>query len=411
MALTIFRNAAIFDGHSPHLMEDHSVIVDDGRIVEVTAGEPKVRAEIVIDAGGRTLMPGLIDLHAHPALADVVAPRAVLLRTEIVALQAARTLRKALMSGFTTLRDAGGADPIFRKAIDMGLIDGPRLFPSGRFLTMTGGHGDMSDPEHIGHTSCWGQLQDRFVAVVDGADAVRKGVREELRRGATQIKLLMSGGVLSPTGNLHNTQFTQEEVRSAVTEAEAQGRYVLAHCHADQAIRCAAQWGVRSIEHCTFITEETAAIVAGCNAYAVPTLAVAKALEKHGDEVGLPVASQEKLEGVYLAMLNSISLLKAAGVKIGFGTDVCGEHTIYRSSEFRLRSEVLTPHEILVSATSMAAEIMMQAGQIGTIAPGALADIILVDGNPLDDIGVLDSHANDKIAAVMKAGRMYKMTF
>lgn len=407
---TIFNNAAIFDGVSAELRGGQSVVVEDGRIVEVRAGSASVAADQVIDVAGRTLMPGLIDLHAHPCLADVVAPRAVTLRTEEVALYAAKILRQSLMRGFTTLRDAGGTDAIYRRLIEDGTIEGPRLYPSGRFITMTGGHGDMRDPKDRALVSCCGgALHKRFLSIADGADEVRKAVREELRRGAVQIKMFLSGGVMSPTGFIDQLQYTPAEIRAAVEEAEAQRAYVLAHCHPDGAIRRAAECGVRSIEHASFITEETARFVAETGCYAVPTLAVAKALEVEGERIGISAANRAKLNGVFEPMLRSLEYMKRAGVKMGFGTDVSGQLQYRQCSEFSLRAEVLTPHDILVSATSMAAEIMREDGHLGIIAPGAHADILVIDGNPLDDIRILDRDGA-ALSVIMKAGRFHKNT-
>ena len=404
----IFSNASVFDGVTAELLDGHSVVVEEGRIVELREGAASVSADQVIDIAGRTLMPGLIDLHAHPCLADVLAPRAVTLRTEEVALYAARILRQSLMRGFTTLRDAGGTDSIYRRLIEDGTIEGPRLYPSGRFITMTGGHGDMRDPGDRAPVSCCGgALHERFLSIADGPDEVRKAVREELRRGATQIKMFLSGGVMSPTGFIDQLQYTPAEIRAAVEEAEAQRAYVLAHCHPDGAIRRAAECGVRSIEHASFITEETARFVAETGCYTVPTLAVAKALEQEGERIGISPANRDKLKGVFEPMLKSLEYMKRAGVKMGFGTDVSGQLQYRQCSEFSLRAEVLSPHDILVSATSMAAEIMREDGRLGVIAPGAQADILVVDGNPLEDIRILDRDGA-ALSMIMKAGRFHK---
>ena len=404
----IFSNASVFDGVTAELLDGHSVVVEEGRIVELRDGAASVSADQVIDIAGRTLMPGLIDLHAHPCLADVLAPRAVTLRTEEVALYAARILRQSLMRGFTTLRDAGGTDSIYRRLIEDGTIEGPRLYPSGRFITMTGGHGDMRDPGDRAPVSCCGgALHERFLSIADGPDEVRKAVREELRRGATQIKMFLSGGVMSPTGFIDQLQYTPAEIRAAVEEAEAQRAYVLAHCHPDGAIRRAAECGVRSIEHASFITEETARFVAEIGCYTVPTLAVAKALELEGERIGISPANRDKLKGVFEPMLKSLEYMKRAGVKMGFGTDVSGQLQYRQCSEFSLRADVLSPHDILVSATSMAAEIMREDGRLGVIAPGAQADILVVDGNPLEDIRILDRDGA-ALSMIMKAGRFHK---
>ncbi len=381
--------------------------MEDSHIVEVRAGEASVSAEHVVDVGGRTLMPGLIDLHTHPCLIDVVATRAVVTRTEIVALSAAKVLRQSLLTGFTTLRDAGGMDPIYVKAMQMDLIDGPRLYPSGRFITMTGGHGDMRDPDVPAVSTCCGILQDRFISIADGAYEVRKAVREELRRGARQIKLFVSGGVMSPTGQLDHLQYSEPEIRAAVEVAEAQNRYVLAHCHPDRAIRRAAECGVRTIEHCSFITEETATYLAEHGTYAVPTLAAVRGLLDNAKVLSLPLTNFKRIQGVWEPMLKSMEILKRAGVKIGLGSDVCGQLSNQQCREFTLRAEIFSSYDILVSATSRAAEIMRETGNLGVIAAGTHADIIVVDQNPLDDVRVLDQ-AGKNLSVIMKAGRFFK---
>jgi imidazolonepropionase-like amidohydrolase len=407
MSRIVFYNASLFDGHTPHLRENHSVVVEDSRIVEVREGKASVSGDEMLDVGGRTLMPGLIDLHTHPCLNDVVAARAFTTRTEIVALHAARVLRRSLMAGFTTLRDAGGTDPIYLKAMQMDLLEGPRLYPAGRFITMTGGHGDMRDPDSPGIRSCCGIVQDRFAAVADGPEEVRKAVREELRRGARQIKLFVSGGAMSPTGSVDQLQYTEEEIRSAVETAEAQRSYVMAHCHPDGAIERASKCGVRSVEHCSFITEKTALKLVERGTYAVPTMAVLKGLQEEMEALGLPQVSREKMRGAWEPMLRSMEILKRTGVKVGLGSDVCGQLSARQCSEFTLRAEIFSSYEILVSATSMAAEILRETDRLGVVAPGAHADLIVVDADPLKDIRVLD-RGGANLPVIMKAGHFHK---
>lgn len=406
MARTVFRNAAVFDGHQAHRLENHSVVVEDGVIVELKSGDASVASDQVIDVGGLTLMPGLIDLHTHPCLTHVVAAEAVVTRTEIVALSAAQSMHRSLMSGFTTLRDAGGTDGIYLKALKAGLIEGPRLYPSGRFITMTGGHGDMRDPDMRYGPACCGLLQDRFVSIADGPEEVRKAVREEIRSGATQIKIFVSGGVMSPTGRLDQLQYTEAEIRAAVETAEASFSYVMAHCHPDNAIRRAAECGVRTIEHCSFIKEDTAALLVKLGTYAVPTLAVAHGLMKHAATLGLRQANIDKMKGAFDPILGSMEVLKRAGVKVGLGTDVSGQLAPMQTTEFTLRHEVFSSHEILVSGTSMAAEILRDP-KLGVVAPGAHADLIVVDGDPLKDVRILD-HSGGTVPLVMKAGHIHK---
>ncbi len=409
MATILFKNARIFDGRTPHLLEGREVLVEGGLIKEVREGASAVPADEVIDAGGRTLMPGLIDLHVHIWAAELNVPRMRELPAEYLALFAAGTLERSLDRGFTALRDAGGTDAGYALAIEKGFVKAPRFYHSGRFISQTGGHGDFRTAFEQGFAecACCPPAQARFTAIADGADAVRKAVREEFRRGARQVKLMCSGGVASPTDPLDKPQFTEAEILAAVEEAEMRGLYVFAHCHPDAAIRRAAALGVRCIEHASFISEETARFLAERGTYVVPTLAVAKALNDDGAAMGFPAASLAKLGGMYEAMLEGLARMKRAGVKMGFGTDLLAQHQDRQSSEFAIRAQVLPAYDILTAATSMAAEILMEEGRLGVIAPGAYADLLVVDGDPLSDIRLL-ARGGEALSVIMKAGAFHK---
>ncbi|MBB4683778.1 metal-dependent hydrolase family protein [Amycolatopsis jiangsuensis] len=407
MSTTLFRDAAIFDGINPGLRPGH-VLVEDGVIREIS-DRPIAGADTTVAVGGRTLMPGLIDLHVHIWAADLDVTRLAQQPTEYYSLFAARFLQTSLDHGFTTLRDAGGTDAGYARAIERDWLAAPRFFHSGRYISQTGGHGDFraGSQQDLTGCECCPPRHERFTAIADGADAVRRAVREEFRRGARAIKIMASGGVASPSDPIDALQFTDDEIRAAVDEATMRGSYVFAHCHPDAAIRRASELGVRCIEHATFLTPETAEVLARNGTFAVPTLAVVKALEDDGLALGLPEASRRKLAGTYDAMLHALSLLNAAGVKTGFGTDLLGAHHVRQGIEFELRAEVLDPHDILLSATSVAAEILQQEGRLGVIAPGAHADLLVVDGDPLTDIGVL-GRQGATLPVIMKAGRFHK---
>jgi imidazolonepropionase-like amidohydrolase len=248
---------------------------------------------------------------------------------------------------------------------------------------------------------------DHMSVVVDGADSVRRAVREELRRGANHIKIMASGGVASPTDPLDRCQFSDEEIRAAVEEADRAGSYVAAHCHPKEAVYRAARLCVKSIEHATMIDSETADFVAQKGAFVVPTISTLIALFEEGSELGLPEKSVEKVRRVADCAIASLEIMKRAGVRMGFGTDLLGSQHARQSTEFTLRAQVLSPIDILRSACVVNADLLGQAGRLGCIRKGAVADILVVDGNPLDDITLLGPNSTG-IAMIMKNGKFHK---
>ena len=400
----LFRNARIFDGDSEVLAEGLDVLVADGAIRRIArspieTGEP---AE-VIDCGGRVLMPGLIDAHVHVYLAGLNLTRIAQSPFSYLAHFAAGFMRSSLDRGFTTLRDVGGGDVGLARAMQDGFLDGvPRLFYGGRAISQTGGHGDFRP----GDLACACHL-DALTVVADGPDAVRQAVREELRRGASHIKIMGSGGVASPTDPLERCQYSDEEIRAAVDEASRAGVYVAAHCHPTEAVRRSVALGVRSIEHATLIDKETAEFMAERGAFAVPTLATFAALLDEGEALGFPAVSMEKLRRIGDRAFHSLEIMKRAGVKMGLGTDLLGPQHVRQTTEFSLRARVLPPIDILRAACVVNAELLGQSGRLGVIREGALADLLLVDGNPLEDISLLAANGAG-LAAIMKEGRFHK---
>lgn len=405
--MLIIDNCSLFDGVADALQPQVQVVVENGRIKEIgRAGERLPGAE-VIDAGGLTLMPGLIDAHVHAlaatanlALVDRMAP-------SYVSQFARFSLEAMLQRGFTSVRDAAGADYGLAQAIDRGYIRGPRLFYSGKALSQTGGHGDSRPYENGGCVCGCGTSRVVLSHVVDGVPAVRHAAREELRKGATQIKIMASGGVASPSDPIGNLQFSDEEIRAIVWEAHAWGRYVLAHAYTPESIRRCLEFGVRSIEHANLIDARTAGLAAEKEAFVVPTLVTYEALEKYGRDQGFPEVSLDKLNVVRDAGLTSLEHLRAADVRMGFGTDLLGEMQVHQLREFGIRAEVLSPFEILRSATSVNADLLQQNGELGVVQPEAQADLLLVDGNPLQDLSVLERPA-ECLKLVMKGGAVYR---
>jgi imidazolonepropionase-like amidohydrolase len=408
----LFRNARIFDGDSEVLLEGQDVLVADGLIRRISPRPlPTDEPADVVDCAGRVLMPGLIDAHVHVYAAGLNFTRVAQSPFSYLAHFAARFMRASLNRGFTTLRDVGGADVGLASALREGLLDDvPRLFYGGRAISQTGGHGDFRPGDHALQHACQCGCAchlDTLTVIADGVDAVRRAVREELRRGAAHIKLMASGGVASPTDPLERCQYSDDEIRAAVDEATRAGTYVATHCHPAEAVRRSVALGVRSIEHATLIDRETADFMAERGAFAVPTMATLAALAEEGEQLGLPAVSMEKLRRIGDRALGGLAIMKRAGVKMGLGTDLLGAQHVRQTSEFTLRAQVLPAIDILRSACAVNAELLGQSGRLGAIREGAAADLLVVDGNPLEDISVL-ARNGERLLAIMKDGRFHK---
>jgi imidazolonepropionase-like amidohydrolase len=402
---TTFVNARIFDGVRSEYLDDSVVVVEADRIVSVERKRGPSTDGDVVDVGGKTLMPGLIDAHCHVLGASLKITDVETQPLTYVASYATKMLSHALDCGFTTVRDVGGGDAGIAKAVEDRLIRGPRVFFAGRALSMTGGHGDFRDPFHeVGGCGCSGS--GRVALVVDGEDAVRAAAREELRRGAHCIKIMLSGGVLSPTDPIWMDQFTDVEVVAAVEEAARRRKYVAAHCHPPSSIARAARLGVRTIEHATLIDESSAEAVKAAGAYVVPTSVIVRALLDDAKAGRLPAWMSAKLAEVSDQSLRGLELMTRRGLKIGFGTDLLGHLHTHQTREFCIRREVQPAIDILRSATSVNAEILMEP-LLGRIQPGCRADILIVDGDPLANIEILAQDGRGLIA-IMKGGEFVK---
>ncbi len=405
MALVIFANCAVLDGSRNERRENHHVVVEGGLIREVADRPIKNDAADTIDLRGGTLMPGLIDAHVQVIAVDHKLARLGERPTSLVTLQAVRVLEGMLQRGFTTIRDAGGADGGLAQAVEEGLVQGPRIFPSGQALSQTGGHGDLRPRTRsvsvVACACCEGGAG--LARIADGVAECRRAARDELRKGATQIKIMASGGVASPYDPVWNLQYSEEEVRAIVEEARAWRTYVMAHAYTPEAICRSIDFGVRSIEHGNLIDEVTADHVAGAGAFVVPTLVTFDAMHRFGRELGFPEISLAKLGDVREAGLRSLEVLQAAEVKIGFGTDLLGPMHRHQSREFVIRGEAMAPFDIIRSATTINAELLNRSGEIGVVAPGARADLIAVAGNPLANIALLDGQG-EHLTHIMKDG-------
>lgn len=415
MSRYIFCGGSVLDIRQGELVEGLEVLVEGTQIKEVSNLPIQVRDATRVELGGRTLMPGLIDAHVHIFISEFNIARLAEIPLTLLAFQAARLMEGMLMRGFTTVRDVAGADWGFKKAVEDGLVPGPRLFIAGRALSQTGGHGDFrrrTDGDMA--CACCSALQN-IGRAVDGVTEVIKAAREELRLGADHLKLMVSGGVASPHDPLESTQLRLDEIGAAVEEAAHFGKYVAAHAYTSQAIQRAVSAGVRTIEHGNLLDETTASMMSAHGAYLVPTLVTYDSMARHGQELGMSTANREKNDIVRQVGLRSLELARRAGVKIGFGSDLLGPLNVDQSREFLIRAEVEQPLDILRSATLVNAEIVGRAGQpgqevlgvLGEIVPGACADLLVVDGNPLTDLGVLQEQGRD-IRLIMKDGKIVK---
>lgn len=408
MPSTLFKNAALLDPLQPELLTGHDVLVEDTVIKEVSDRPLKVSADRTIDLKGKTLMPGLIDLHVHAIAIELNLAAQAKMPNVLVTLRSALILKGMLRRGFTTVRDAGGAGHALKQAVDTGLAEGPRLFVSGRALSQTGGHGDgRARSDYLTSDSvcpCCVRV-GALARVADGVDGVRKAVREELQMGADQIKVMASGGVASPTDPVGAFGYSEDEIRAIVEEAQGRQTYVLAHAYTAAAIARAVRCGVRTIEHGNLVDDQTARLMAEKGAYVVPTLITYEALANEGAQFGLPPESVAKIADVRDAGLRSLEIYRKAGVKMGFGSDLLGPSQRLQSEEFRIRAEIQGAREVIASATVIGAEVLGMEGKLGRIVPDALADLLVVDGNPLRDVGCLLGQG-EHIPLVMKAGKV-----
>ena len=404
----LFRNASVYDGEGEALRPGCDVLVEKGEIREVSDRPIASSSAAVLDLRGRTLMPGLIDCHVHATATMLDLGANARVPHTLQAYRVIPILRGMLDRGFTSVRDAGGADYALSVAVDTGIVQGPRLFVAGQALSQTGGHADFRGrwDENEPPCGCCRRL-GRLGRVVDGVDACRRAVREEIKAGASQIKVMASGGVASPTDPIGFTGFSEDELRAICAEAEAAQTYVMAHAYTPAAIRRAVACGVRTIEHGNLADDETAAAMAAAGAIAVPTLVTYEALAEQGAALGFPADSVTKIENVRGAGLRSLEVFARAGARIAFGTDLLGELHERQSEEFLIRGRVLPAAEVLRQATSGGAEVLRMQGRLGTIRPGAIADLLVVDGNPLADLSVL-CHQGRHLDVIMKAGAFHR---
>jgi imidazolonepropionase-like amidohydrolase len=404
MAVTVLRNAAVLDPEPAELAEGQSVIIEDGRVADVGPGLAGPADALVLDVGGRTVMPGLIDAHTHPmsVAMDFAASE---WSPTYVAARAGRALAGMLARGFTTIRDVGRGDFGLARAVEEGYFTGPRIFYGGKQLTQTGGAGDYRAPSRRVY-------EDNYYAptigvICDGVPECRRAVREEVRRGAHHIKVYLSGAVDAPSDRVDSTQFSIEELNAIVEEATAANIYVAGHAYTSRAINRGLKCGVRSIEHGNLMDESSIPLFQQYGAFYVPTIVTYHTLAQKSRDGLLPADIDEKLHVVIGGALGALEMAHKAGIPIVYGTDLFADMHDQQLQEFIIRSEVQAPADLIRSATTTAARLLRREGELGVVAPGALADLLVVDGNPLDDIRVLTT-PEQTLKLIMKQGTIYK---
>ncbi|NUR70107.1 MAG: amidohydrolase family protein [Hamadaea sp.] len=404
----IFDNVRVFDGRAAELTAPTRVAVEDSLISAVDADD---RSGTVIDGGGRVLMPGLIDAHWHAMMASL--PMAQLATADLgyITLAAGREAERTLLRGFTTVRDAGGPSFGLKRAIDEGLIRGPRIFPSGAFISQTSGHGDFRTAHDLPKQGLTFIETSGVSAIADGVDEVLRAAREQLMLGASQLKLMAGGGVASPHDPLDVTQYTEGELRAAVEAAENWGTYVMVHAYTPRSVQQAIRAGVRCIEHGHLLDDETAAQMA--------TQEVWWCLQPFlDDEEAIPMTDPVN-RAKQLTMVEgtdrAYELARKHGVRVAWGTDTLFDPQLAtrQGAQLAKMTRWFTQVEVLRMATSGNAELLAMSGErnpyprpLGVIEPGAYADLLLVDGDPLTDLTVLADPAN--LVVIMKNGEIVR---
>jgi len=398
----ILTNFALLDTEKGILRNNFQIMIEGNKIKEVKKGKINSSKTKEINLGGRTLMPGLIDCHVHIHIGQFNDNKSVL-ESEMTA-RSSKFLREMLLRGFTAVRDAGGANFGHKMAIEKKYFTGPRLFVSGKILSQTGGHGD-----HRGKADfCECAINSGGIEVIaDGVDEVRKAVREQIRQGVDQIKIMAGGGVSSPADELNHLQYSQDEIIAIVDEASRAGRYVMSHVYNNEGIKRATKCGIRTIEHGNFLQEDSASIMNKKGTFLVPTLVTYRADAEHGSSFGWEEHNERKNQQVLDAGLRSLDIAKHANVKIGYGTDLCWSPKSYQPEGLLIHNQVLSNAETIQNVTLVNAEILRMKNLLGVIKSGAYADLIVVDGNPLDELGLL-CNEGESISGIIANGKFIK---
>jgi imidazolonepropionase-like amidohydrolase len=408
MGTLILKNATILNGTGSAPLPNGSVVVEGERIKEILPGPPGriSTGATVIDCRYQTLLPGLIDAHIHVGAVEAnIMEQQRRHYTSMLVIRSLKVIKETLDQGFTTARDAGGADPGFREAVRLGYIQGPRLFVAGYPLSQTGGHGDSRLP-----TETCSPLEDLAgiaTRICDGVDQVRRVAREQLRSGVDHLKVMAGGGAMSPSDEIDTSQYSIEELKAAVDEARAVGSYVMAHVYSSRSILNCTAAGIRTLEHGNLLDEEAARAIKETGAFLVPTLVTYEVTPRLGKDLGIPENNIRKMIEARDRGMEALTIAHRVGVKIASGSDLLGPMQTYKGMELELKSRVLGPMGAIVASTKTNAELLRKEKDLGTIETGKLADFILLDGDPLKDMTLFQQY-QEKITLIIQGGRIYK---
>jgi len=406
----LFRGGRFLDPRKDTLQDGIEVLVEGNTVREVSGTPIQSELAQVIELGGRTLMPGLIDNHVHMYyfLDNGDGFHMNTVSATYSAAMASYTLRAMLRRGFTSVRDMAGGDHGMRDAVQAGFVEAPRLFICGRAISQTGGHGDFRtrvDASESTDLCC--TATDLMCVVADGVPDVIRAVRNELRKGANHIKLMLSGGIASPNDPLESIQFRIDEIEAAVGEATRWGAYVGAHAYSNESIVRGVGHGIRTIEHGNFLEHSGAELMKERDAFLVPTLITYEMNKRLGPASGKSAAALRKNDIVHHAGLQSLDLCRSVGVSIGYGTDLMTYTQKYQTDGLAIQAQVQSNAEVIRSATIVNAQILRQDGKLGELIPGAFADLLVVDGDPLKNLGIFKDEGPN-LVAIMKDGRFIK---
>jgi len=406
MPSILISNARIVDGTQDRPTDPMQIAIEDGKIREI-GKSVSFTAEEELDLSGLTVMPGLIDCHVHTIATTANLGENAAMPSSLITAKSARLMNQMLMRGFTTVRDLGGADRGLQQAVAEGYFEAPRLVICGKALSQTGGHTDYRGP-YNNRSAAWYETQlGSMGRICDGLAEVQRAVREELKGGAQFIKVMADGGVSSPSDPVGYLVFSIDELKAMVEIAKGFGTYVSAHLYADEAIVRALDCGIECIEHGNLISDDTITRVAREGAVVVPTNITYDLLARRGAEFGLPPESVAKVADVREAGLEKLGKMHHAGVTMGYGSDLLGGMQSAQSGEFPLRGRYIPADAVIRSATVDAAKILRMEGELGALVEGAFADLIAVDGNPLENLDLL-TEQGAHMPLIMKDGQAIK---